>query len=355
MTKGGDGLEKKPFMDHVRELQLRAVVSFLAVILGAGVAYQFNEQILYWVRKPLDQTLYYTSPIGGFSSLFKLCIFVGFTLAVPVILYNIFKFFSPLLNKNRQKTVLTYTFASAILAYAGVAFAYFVSLPAALHFLSKFAGENVQSLITIDEYYNFAFTYLISFALVFQLPLYVLFINKVTPLSPGGMMKAQRYIILFSFVGAAILTPTPDPFNQTLMAAPAIVLYQVGFLLVLISNYKQNRKNKIQRAKKTSLQQAQPNPMHSQERRTTTVLAKDVLPRRTLDAITETMTEKRFVGQSAHKRKLQTMDIIPGPKNKMPYKRSNGNLPVDRINQKPDVRLPKKTRRQPMTFDMVIG
>jgi sec-independent protein translocase protein TatC len=122
------------------------------------------------------------------------------------------------------------------LAFAGVLFAYFVSLPAALHFLAKFGGAGVQSLITVDEYFNFALAYLAGFALLFQLPLLILFVNRIKPLTPGKMMGAQRFVILISFIVAAILTPTPDPFNQLLMAAPAIVLYQIGIIMVMIVN-----------------------------------------------------------------------------------------------------------------------
>lgn len=236
------GAKTKPFMEHVHELQLRLMVIFVAILAGAGVAYKFHEPLLELVQKPLGQTLYYTSPAGGFTSLFKLCIAAGVVIATPVILYNAYKFLEPLMTNRRRGAVIRYTAASVLLAYAGIIFAYTVSLPASLRFLSTFGDGNVQSLITIDSYYNFALSYIISFALVFQLPLYVLFINRIKPLKPGGMMGAQRYIILGSFVAAAILTPTPDPFNQFLMAAPAIVLYQIGVLLVWRVNRKERRK-----------------------------------------------------------------------------------------------------------------
>lgn len=251
------GTDKKPFIDHVRELQIRLTVCFVAILAGAGLGYAYHEELLALVQKPLGQTLYYTSPTGGFSSLFKLCIAAGIVVATPVILYNVFRFFEPLLTVRKKRTIVKYTVASVLLAYTGVVFAYLISLPAALHFLSKFGGEGVQSLITIDSYYNFALSYIISFAVVFQLPLYVLFFNRIKPLTPGGMMGAQRYIIVGSFIGAAILTPTPDPFNQLLMAAPAIVLYQVGIILVWRVNRKARKKARKQ-AMQYATQTAQP-------------------------------------------------------------------------------------------------
>lgn len=229
---------RKPFIEHVHELQKRLTWCVLAVGIGASIGYAFYDQLLLLVQKPIGQTLYYTSPTGGFSFLFKLCIAAGFVIALPVIIYHIFGFLGPLLRRKQKSLIVAYTLWSFNLAYAGVLFAYLISLPAALHFLAKFGGGGVQSLITVDEYFNFALAYIAGFAVMFQLPLLILFVNRIKPLTPGSMMSAQRYVILVSFIVAAILTPTPDPVNQLLMAAPAIILYQVAIILVMVINRK---------------------------------------------------------------------------------------------------------------------
>lgn len=246
MANRHDPTAKKPFIEHVHELQKRLTWSVLALAIGGGIAYNFYQPLLNLVQRPLGQTLYYTSPTGGFSFLFKICLAAGFVFALPVILYHVFGFLGPLLRRRQRSSIVAYTMWSINLAYAGVLFAYFISLPAALHFLAKFGGAGVQSLITVDEYFNFALAYLAGFALLFQVPLVILFINRIKPLKPAKMMGAQRFVILFSFIIAAILTPTPDPFNQLLMAAPAILLYQVGIVLVMIINHKPRRKKTSQ-------------------------------------------------------------------------------------------------------------
>lgn len=227
---------RKPVIHHLHELQKRLTWSILAVIAGAGIAYSVHMWLFSVIQRPLNETLYYTSPMGGFNFLVKLCLVVGLVLALPVILYQFFSFLGPLLKKKHKLTITAYTLWSFDLACLGILFAYFVSLPSALHFLSQFGGSNVQSLITVDEYFNFALAYIVGFALMFQVPLVVLFINRIKPLRPSKMMGAQRYIILFSFIAAAILTPTPDPVNQAIMALPAILLYQVGIVLVWLVN-----------------------------------------------------------------------------------------------------------------------
>jgi sec-independent protein translocase protein TatC len=233
-----DNTIRKPFIEHVREVQTRLTWSVVALLIGAGFGYFVYEELLYLIQKPLGQPLYYTSPTGGFSFIFKLCISFGLVVALPVLVYHFIKFLGPMLRKFQKSVIIAYLLWSADLAFAGVLFAYFVSLPAALRFLTNFGGQNIESLITADEYFNFALAYLAGFAILFQLPLAVLFINRIRPLKPRKMIKAQRFIILGSFIVAAVLTPTPDPFNQTIMALPIVALYQLSVLLVWWVNRK---------------------------------------------------------------------------------------------------------------------
>ena len=129
-------IKASPFIEHVHEFRMRLMVVLFFVVLFSGVAYSFNEQILYLLQKPLGQTLYFSSPTGGFSFLFKMCAVAGLIMALPVALYNVFAFLGPLIRKRQRLTILKYAIWSFIMAYAGILFAYFISLPAALHFLT---------------------------------------------------------------------------------------------------------------------------------------------------------------------------------------------------------------------------
>ena len=224
--------QAKPLINHVHELRNRFAIIAVALLLASGFSYFFHEQLIGLIQKPLGQTLYFTSPAGGFNFLIKLCLTVGLIIVLPIAFYQVVKFFYPLLEHKHKRAILPYIFVSITLAYGGVVFAYLVSLPNALHFLTGFGGTSLTALITVDEYYDFVLAYLLGFALIFQIPIVVLFINRIKPQKPGDLMKIQRYIILGSFVVAAILTPTPDPINQTIMAMPAIILYQVSVFMV---------------------------------------------------------------------------------------------------------------------------
>lgn len=243
MNSVKDHTVRKPFLAHIHELQIRLTWGVLAVVVCGIAAYAVHDQLLAIIQKPLGQTLYYTSPTGGFSFIFKLCAVAGIVVALPVLLYQLFKFLGPLLGRAHKLLITAFVLWSINLAYAGVLFAYLFSLPAALHFLAKFGGDSIQSLITADEYFNFALAYLAGFAILFQLPLIILFINKIKPLKPRKMLGAQRYIILVSFIIAAILTPTPDPINQAIMAVPVVLLYQVSIVFVWAVN-RQDRQAK---------------------------------------------------------------------------------------------------------------
>jgi sec-independent protein translocase protein TatC len=226
------------FADHVHELRKRLMWSLLFVAIGAGVGYVLHDVILNILQQPLNEKLYYTTPTGAFSFIIKICCVFGFIVALPVVVYQAFGFFEPLVPLKTRRSFVLHVFLSVLLAVAGITFAYFISLPAALHFLVNFGtkGDNIQALITANEYFNFVLAYIAGFAALFQLPLLISFINRVKPLKPSQLISGTRYVVLVSFIVAAIITPTPDPLNQALMAGPIIALYFVSVLVVAVSN-----------------------------------------------------------------------------------------------------------------------
>ena len=161
---------------------------------------------------------------------------IGLILVMPVAIYHLFQFVAPVMKAARRRAVVMYTCASAALALAGVLFAYYATLPAAIHFLTSINIDQISSLLTVDSYLSFVFAYLLAGALLFQIPLILLIINSVTPLRPSRLMNYQRHVIVGAFVLSALITPTPDVINQTIMALPIIVMYQVGVTMVWFRN-----------------------------------------------------------------------------------------------------------------------
>jgi sec-independent protein translocase protein TatC len=231
------------FAEHIRELRSRLVRSLIFVLIGAAIGYALHDVLLVLLQRPLHDTLYYNTPTGAFSFIVKICVTFGIITALPVVIYQTFSFFGPLIKARTRRQFVSYVCMSFLLATAGIVFAYLVSLPAALHFLVNF-GEgkgDIQALITADEYFNFVLTYIAGFAVMFQLPLIISFINRMKPMQPQKLIGHTRYVVLFSFIAAAIITPTPDPFNQFIMAAPIVLLYFVSVLVVAMTNAKTRR------------------------------------------------------------------------------------------------------------------
>lgn len=229
-------------LDHIHEVRRRLfwVVGF--VILASAAAFPFQQQLLGILTEPLgDERLYYLTPVGGFAFIIKLSTYVGIILAIPLLMYHLYRFLEPLMQ-TIKRSVIFYASLSTLLATIGTLFAYFISLPAALGFLTNFNIGEIQAMLTVDAYLSFVMTYLLGAALLFQIPLILLIINSITRLPPKNLMGFQRYVIVAAFIIAAVISPTPDIMNQAFLAAPIIVMYQIGICMVWLSQRRSSRR-----------------------------------------------------------------------------------------------------------------
>jgi len=234
--------ELPTFLEHLYELRRRLFWVVATVICASAAAYPFLTNILGFLTAPLGgQRLYYLTPIGGLNFSIKICIYVGATVAVPVMIYQLYRYLQPLMNERLRRSAVFYIGLSSLLAAGGMLFAYFVSLPAALHFLTGMQLKNIQALLTADSYLTFVSTYLLGAALLFQIPIILSIINTIKPLKPRKLLGYQRYLIVGAFIVAAIVSPTPDIINQTLLATPIILMYNLGVLLVWAQNKRRLR------------------------------------------------------------------------------------------------------------------
>lgn len=226
--------------EHIVELCKRLILCALSVFIWTVVGWIFNQKILEFLTRPLDQPLYYTSPTGGFEIVFKSSFLFGVLMSTPILAYQLIRFIEPALSKKSEKFILFFSFTSVVLMLSGVSFAYFVSFPAALTFLNKFNSEEIKSLISTKDYFSFITIYIGGFGILFQLPLLILSANWIQPIKIKKLLRFFPYIILISFIIAAILTPTPDPFNQSIMATPVVVLYILSIVPVWLINRKRS-------------------------------------------------------------------------------------------------------------------
>lgn len=229
---------KQQFADHLSEIRRRLFFVAIVFIVASAGAYPFYHHIMNAILEPLHgRELVYLTPIGGFSFIIKVCTYVGIVFAIPVLIYQIYKFLHPVIG-HRSIGARKFFIASMALALVGVAFAYFILIPTALRFLTTLDIQQVSAMLTVESYLNFVIAYFIAAALMFQLPIILLLFNNITKIKPKTLMKYQRHVFLGAFVLAAVLSPTPDVINQSIMAAPIVVMYQFAIVLILIANRK---------------------------------------------------------------------------------------------------------------------
>jgi sec-independent protein translocase protein TatC len=223
------------FSDHVRELRRRALWVILVFLATSALAYNYHDLLIQIVMSPLGgQKLIYLTPGGGFSFIFQITLYAGLIAAAPMVMYQLYGFVRPTLPAYAQRGAVKVAVFATLLMIVGVAYGYFVAVPAALTFLSTFAGTEILPSLTADSYLSFFLSYVGGLALLFQLPLLLIFWHWIHPMKPGGLLKSERFMIIFAFVAAALITPTPDIVNQAMIAVPLIAIYQIGVVTVLV-------------------------------------------------------------------------------------------------------------------------
>lgn len=230
--------DPKPFHEHLYELRRRAYYIGLFVLLFGAGAYFIQQHIVSVLMRPAHgQHFIYTNPGGGLDFLFRICLYVGLVLSTPVVVYNALEFLQPLMSRSSKRFTTYVSIACGLLAIAGVIFGYFIGLPAALHFLfHQFTNIQISPLITIQSYLSFVIAYLLGAALLFQLPLILICINRIKPLKPKQLLHYERWVILSAFVLAGLMNPSPNLLSQLVVVLPFIVVYHIGILIITVIN-----------------------------------------------------------------------------------------------------------------------
>jgi sec-independent protein translocase protein TatC len=260
MTEDFTDLGKQPeteekemsFFDHLEELRWRIVRSILAVIVGMGVAWAFIDWIMdAVVLVPVTQLNAHLSPgqqpihlqnLRPFGQLFvymQVAAIAGVLASFPYLLYELWAFIAPGLMPKERKYIKSIVFFTTFCFFSGVAFAYFVMLPAALQFFAGFGTSTIANNISIGEYMNFVVSVVLAAGVVFELPMVSWFLSKLGILTPAFMRRYRRHAIVVVFILAAVLTPGTDPVSQVLLAVPLMALYEIS---IWISSWANKRR-----------------------------------------------------------------------------------------------------------------
>ncbi|MCL2037649.1 twin-arginine translocase subunit TatC [Candidatus Saccharibacteria bacterium] len=221
--------------DHIRELQWRLLAVFALLTAAGVVSFFYYHQILDILRAPLNQELYYTTPVGSFAFIMRICLVGGMVVAIPAIIYNVLMFARPAFKKPLGRpAIMLITLFSLGLAALGVLFSYSVIIPGALHFFGGFSVDGLSALISGDSYLSFVINCLIIFILIFQLPLIITLIDHMKRLSMKKLFKAERWVILGSLIAALMVPFAMDLSVSLLISLPIILLYNLSILIVAV-------------------------------------------------------------------------------------------------------------------------
>jgi sec-independent protein translocase protein TatC len=240
-----DGAATMTVVQHLEELRTRLIVAISAIGGGAVIGWFLYDPVLRVVQRPYcdywrslpekqrlgpDCVLYFTGALDGMVVKLKAVIFLGVLLAIPVVLWELWKFIVPGLTPRERRMAVPFIASSTLLFLLGALFAYW-TLPKALNFLLGFAGSEFAPILTGDRYLTFIMLVALSFGLAFEFPILLVFLELVGVLSSRKLRSWRRYSLLFISIFAAVITPSSDPYTMLAMMIPMYVFYE-GAIIV---------------------------------------------------------------------------------------------------------------------------
>lgn len=239
--------QEQPLRTHLGEMRRRLTRTAIVVILCTGLAFAFHREILDFLLEPVrsfddsvDFKPIFTEMTEMLGVVFKISILTGLILAVPYVLYETVMFVSPGLTSRERRYFKAFLPLTVIAFGIGAAFGYYILFPPALHFLINFGTDIADPYIRIGNYINVITMLLFWMGIVFETPIVMFLLARFGVVSHKKFAAFRRFAVLLAFVLGAIITPTFDPINQTLVALPIIALYEVGIWLARFSGRKKD-------------------------------------------------------------------------------------------------------------------
>jgi sec-independent protein translocase protein TatC len=230
---------QETFISHLVELRDRLIRSILAVIIVFLCMVNWARDIYSLLAAPMLAALpqgghmIATDVAGAFLVPMKVTLMVAFLVALPYVLYQVWAFVAPGLYAHERKLVLPLVFASVLLFFTGMSFAYFIVFPTVFAFVNKFAPDGVAVMTDIDKYLSFVISTFMAFGVTFEVPVVVIVLVKVGLVSVAKLREIRPYVIVGAFIVGAVFTP-PDVLSQFMLAVPLWILYELGVMVAAL-------------------------------------------------------------------------------------------------------------------------
>jgi sec-independent protein translocase protein TatC len=229
------------FLDHLDELRTRLIRSCIAIAAGMLVAFAFVDRIGDFVLAPTIKALPPGDPIiltklgEGFAFYLDVAFIGGVILAAPFVMYQVWRFIAPALYANEKRFAVPFVALTTLGTIGGAVFTHYLMFPATVAFLAKFHSPAMKFMPRVEDTFDTYTMMLLGMIVVFQIPTLIFFLAKMQMVTARFLWRNLKYAILVSFIAAAVLTPSADPWNQTIYAAPMIVLYVIGIGIAWIA------------------------------------------------------------------------------------------------------------------------
>ena len=244
-TKVASPDDRMTLTEHLAELRTRIIRSLLAMVIGIIVVLAAYGPVLRFLTKPYvslcerkgpdfcTANLQFLSPLEGFTTRLSISTYGGIILALPVIMWQVWRFIVPALHAKEKKYAIPFVVSSVALFALGGLVAYW-TLDKALEFLIAWAGPDVEANFQISKYISLVGLMVAAFGIAFEFPVLLVFLQLVGVLSPQTLLKGWLYAIMAIFVIAAVITPSGDPYSMLALAIPMSLFYLISIVIGLI-------------------------------------------------------------------------------------------------------------------------
>jgi sec-independent protein translocase protein TatC len=224
-----------PIMGHLRELRNVLIKCAIALAFTSAIAFAFTTPILQFLIAPYGAVLETIDPTENVTTYFRVALVAGAVLAMPFLVYFIWTFIAPGLEKRERRYVRFIVPGATVLFVVGVAFAWFIMLPAAIHFLADFEPDIFKTSWRASAYIPFVTSLMFWIGVAFELPLIVFFLAKLKIVTAKKLLSWWRFAVVGAAVVAALITPTVDPFNMALVMGPLVLLYFLSIFMARLA------------------------------------------------------------------------------------------------------------------------
>jgi len=231
--------KKLPLTVHLEELRKRLIRIFLSLGIFFCICYSQSRYLFDFISKPLVKVMPESSSLAmlklteGFFTELKLSFMAALFLSMPFISYQLWKFITPGLYIHEKRYMVSFVMLSSFLFFLGAVFAYYLVFPFGFKFFLSYTSESVEAALSLQWYLSFVTRLILGFGIIFELPVFTLFLAKLGIITADMLRKYRRYAIVLLFVIAAIFTP-PDVITQLMMAGPLIILYEISIFVAKI-------------------------------------------------------------------------------------------------------------------------